>query len=271
VGSFQRLFNTTLIDWKFIESDYVTEKSQELRENRETEVMLGEKTCYISFEDIMMEGTWYIKLISVTLEGKEYPYVIHDYDATFLKLATLDSVDASGTPVTTLLLFFDTHGGGGQGTHDILMLTPSNGDATGLKGGFFNDLVDQDDYTKKTTFSANKEVLISSADGQKIDFTIDFSQDEYLNENYSLLYDERELYKEPDEFGQADQLYEFAIIDWNGEERLLIYQYFWQFDHNSGFGDIVSVVNLQDYPYQLEYQQVEIYPEYRDTVTVYRE
>jgi hypothetical protein len=261
----------TLIDWKLIESEYDTAKSLELRENRKVEVMLDEKTCVVTFEDIIMEGSLYIKLLSVTLEGKEYPYVVHDYDATFLKLATLDSVDASGASVPILLLFFDTHGGGGQGTHDILMLRTDNMKASGLSGGFFNDHVDQDDYTKKTTFSANKDVLITSADGQKLDFTIDFSQDEYLNENYSLLYDERELYKEPHEFGQADQLYEFAIIDWNGEERLLIYQYFWQFDHNSGFGDIVSVVNLQDYPYQLEYQQVELQPEYRDTVTVYRE
>ncbi|MDR0963155.1 MAG: M56 family metallopeptidase [Clostridium sp.] len=265
----------TLIDWKFIESEYDAEKSLELRENRETQVMLGEKTCTITFEDIMMEGSWYIKLVSITLEGKEYPYVIHDYDATFLKLAILDSVETSGKSVPILLLFFDTHGNGGQGTHDILMLTPDDDNkatgymkATGLYGGFFNDHVDQSDYNRNVTFSANKEALIPSADGQRTEFTIDFSQSEYFCEMLGLYYDERELYQEPSSYEPVDLLYEFALIDWNGEERLLIYQYF---THTTGFGDVVSVVNMQEYPYQLEYQQIEIYPEFQDTVIAYRE
>ncbi|MDR0963154.1 MAG: M56 family metallopeptidase [Clostridium sp.] len=259
----------TLIEWKFIESEYDTAKSQELRENRETQVMLGEQTCHISLEDMLVEETWYIKLISITLEGKEYSYVIHDYDGTFLKLATFDSTDALGVPVPTLLLFFDTRGEGGQGTHDLLMLQPENGKATGLVGGFFSYVVDRDDYNGKVTFTADKEVLISSTDGQRIDFTIDFAQDKTLNERFGELYDEQDLYKNQE--GQVDQLYDIAIIDWNGEERLLIYQYFWPYDHNSGFGSIVSVVNLQEPMYPLEYQQVELYPEFKDTVTVYRE
>jgi hypothetical protein len=259
----------TLIEWKFIESDYDTEKSQELRENRETQVMLGDKTCYISLEDMLVEGTWYIKLISITLEGKDYSYVIHDYDGTFLKLATFDSIDTSGEPVPMLLLFFDTRGEGGKGTHDLLKLQPDNMKATGLYGGFFSYVVDREDYYGKVTFTADKEVLISSTDGQRIDFTIDFSQDEILNERFAELYDEQELYK--NQAGEVDPLYDIAIIDWNGEERLLIYQYFWPYDHSSGFGSIVSVVNLQEPMYPLEYQQVELYPEFRDTVTVYRE
>jgi hypothetical protein len=269
----------TLIEWEIIESEYDNEKSKELRDNRETQVVLGEKTCYISFEDIMLEGSWYIKLVSITLEGKEFPYVVHDYDAKFLKLAILDSLDASGNSVPILLLFFDTHGNGGQGTHDILMLTPDDDNkatgymkATGLYGGFFNDLVDQDEYyARKISFSANREVLVSSVDGQKIDFTIDFKPDDYLNEGFNEVYDERELYKDSRTYGQVDQVYEFFIIDWHGEERILIYQYFWPYDHSSGFADIVSVVNLQEYPFRLEYQQIEMQPQYKDTVIVYRE
>lgn len=100
--------------------------TETLRETHELSFDLNndnqEDVIYISYEE--KEGSPYIKKFEVKVSGSDTSFVIEDYDASFEKLETID-FDKDSTD--ELLILFDTHGGGGQGTHDIFVLSIENG------------------------------------------------------------------------------------------------------------------------------------------------
>ncbi len=65
------------------------------------------------------EGTKYIKQFKLLLSGSKNPFIISDYDASFQKIEVID-VDQDSND--ELIVMFDTHGGGGQGTHDLYVI-----------------------------------------------------------------------------------------------------------------------------------------------------
>lgn len=65
------------------------------------------------------EGSPYIAEFEVTIAGSESTFKLEEYDAAFEKLALFD-FDADNR--NELIIMFDTHGSGGQGTHDIYIL-----------------------------------------------------------------------------------------------------------------------------------------------------
>lgn len=71
-----------------------------------------------------LEGSMYITEFTIKLGGSDTVYSMEEeyYDASFEKLELLD-VDGDGS--REVLFLFDTHGGGGQGTHDIMMFNDS--------------------------------------------------------------------------------------------------------------------------------------------------
>lgn len=69
-----------------------------------------------------LEGSLYITEFAIELGGDDTVYSLENeyYDASFEKLEWLD-MDCDGS--REVLFLFDTHGGGGQGTHDIMMFS----------------------------------------------------------------------------------------------------------------------------------------------------
>lgn len=65
------------------------------------------------------EGSKYMKKFSLILSNVKRPFFIEDYDASFEKLELFD-IDQDGN--REILLLFDTHGAGGNGTHDFYIL-----------------------------------------------------------------------------------------------------------------------------------------------------
>lgn len=65
------------------------------------------------------EGAKYINQFLLSLGGAKYPFIISDYDASFQKIAVID-IDQDNN--NELVVMFDTHGGGGQGTHDLYII-----------------------------------------------------------------------------------------------------------------------------------------------------
>lgn len=65
------------------------------------------------------EGSRYIKKFSLILSNVKQPFFIEDYEASFEKLELFD-IDQDGN--REILLLFDTHGAGGNGTHDFYIL-----------------------------------------------------------------------------------------------------------------------------------------------------
>lgn len=78
---------------------------------------LVEDNIQIVYEE--KEGAKYIDRFQFSLGGNEYPFVIDDYDASFQKIEIID-IDQDGND--ELVIVFDTHGGGGQGTHDLYII-----------------------------------------------------------------------------------------------------------------------------------------------------
>lgn len=76
-----------------------------------------EDTIKITYAE--REGSLYIAEFEVTIAGSENTFKLEAYDAAFEKLALFDF---DGDNRNELIIMFDTHGGGGQGTHDIYIL-----------------------------------------------------------------------------------------------------------------------------------------------------
>lgn len=80
--------------------------------------MDGKKdSIQITYEE--KEGSEYIKKFELKINGINQSVIIEDYDASFEKL---DFFDFNQDKLYELIIMFDTHGGGGEGTHDIYIL-----------------------------------------------------------------------------------------------------------------------------------------------------
>lgn len=82
-------------------------------------------TIQIEYKEI--EGSKYIKEFEVVLAESNAAYKLNDYDASFEKLKLFD-FDNDG--VDELVIMFDTHGAGGQGTHEVYVLWLNSGTIT---------------------------------------------------------------------------------------------------------------------------------------------
>lgn len=81
---------------------------------------------------IELEGSRYIEAFELSLAGLEHTFKIEEnpYDASFVKMLLYD-FDKDNTD--EIMLLFDTHGGGGEGTHDLYMLRQDSDNLTGEK------------------------------------------------------------------------------------------------------------------------------------------
>lgn len=74
----------------------------------------------VKIDYVTLEGSQYIEKFEVSLAGRERSFLIDQtYDASFVKM---ELFDIDGDQKDELLLLFDTHGGGGEGTHDLYLL-----------------------------------------------------------------------------------------------------------------------------------------------------
>ncbi len=74
---------------------------------------------YIQIEYKVKEGSQVISKFKLSISGIEEPFIIKDYDASFVNM---EVINIDGDDSDEILLLFDTHGGGGQGTHDVYMV-----------------------------------------------------------------------------------------------------------------------------------------------------
>ena len=81
---------------------------------------------------IEMEGSQYIDEFELSIAGMENTFKIEEspYDASFVKMLLYD-FDKDN--IDEIMLLFDTHGGGGEWTHDIYMLRQDSDRITGGK------------------------------------------------------------------------------------------------------------------------------------------
>lgn len=77
----------------------------------------AEDSIQIIYEE--KEGSKYINQFRLSLGGAKYPFIITDYDASFQKIVVIDMNQDNHNE---LVIIFDTHGGGGQGTHDLYVI-----------------------------------------------------------------------------------------------------------------------------------------------------
>lgn len=239
--------------WSLIENKLDIEWSKVLREQGNIQFELDGQKGYIDIQYSKPEGGTFISHLEVGFDGIKEPLVITDYDASFEKLGTLDT-DNDGKK--ELFLLFDTHGAGGQGTYELMLIKR---DETAVIATKISEHIDKNMFNVKVEFTKDKMINLLKEDGSiKNKLKI-------VNNYYDFLYDERELYQSTE--GKADGIYDFAIVRWNEEDRLMIYQYVWGYDHSDGIADILSIVNLNNKPYQLEKQWVLC--NYSDAVEVY--
>lgn len=85
----------------------------------EIDLNMDEQADYISLANVNMEGSQLISKFEVAIAGCANNFIIENYDASFEKL---ELFDFDGDGLEELIIMFDTHGGGGQGTHDIYVL-----------------------------------------------------------------------------------------------------------------------------------------------------
>lgn len=77
-----------------------------------------EDTVQIEYTEL--EGTQYITKFEVIVSNSESGFLISEtYDASFVKMKM---VDIDQDTKEEMILLFDTHGAGGQGTHDLYVL-----------------------------------------------------------------------------------------------------------------------------------------------------
>lgn len=92
-----------------------------LAESGELEINLNmdEQADLISLVNVNVEGAQLISKFEVLISGCKNNFIIENYDASLEKL---ELFDFDGDGIEELIIMFDTHGGGGQGTHDIYVL-----------------------------------------------------------------------------------------------------------------------------------------------------
>ncbi|MDR0948604.1 MAG: hypothetical protein LBM69_03695 [Lachnospiraceae bacterium] len=193
-----------------------------------------------------MEGSRFIDELKVEFEGYENPFMLNYYIAHIVDLRTTDS-DGDGN--RELILFFDSHGNGGQGTHDFFLFTPGENEVSveaisrEYEHEFFRDV-----FYRIGSYTDDHKVEIRDYDGD-LRFVVNYTEDIYN------LYDERQLYKV--NICELDCVYRFEIIQWNNEERILVYQYMWGYDHGSAMADVVSILNTKGDTVSIEQQWLE--------------
>lgn len=81
---------------------------------------MDEQEDVINLATEEIEGSQHISRFEVNIAGVSDTFIIQDYDASFEKLEVFD-FNKDG--IDELIILFDTHGSGGQGTHDIYVLS----------------------------------------------------------------------------------------------------------------------------------------------------
>ena len=96
-------------------------------------------TIQIEYDE--KEGSQYIKKIEMVIEDSSNPFILSEYDASFEKLKLFDFDQDNKNE---LVIMFDTHGAGGQGTHDIYVLWLNSDEiiAKQMNNPITEDLVD---------------------------------------------------------------------------------------------------------------------------------
>jgi hypothetical protein len=193
-----------------------------------------------------MEGSRFIDELKVEFEGYENPFILTYYIAHIVDLRTSDS---DGDGKRELILFFDSHGNGGQGTHDFFLFTPGENEVSveAISREYEHEVF-RDIFYRIGTYTDDYKVDIRDNDGN-LKFVVNYTDDIYE------LYDERQLYKKT--FCELDCVYRFEIINWNNEERILVYQYMWGYDHSSGMSDVVSILDTKGETVMIEKQWLE--------------
>lgn len=88
----------------------------------------AEDSIQIIYEE--KEGSKYINQFKLLLGGTKYPFIITDYDASFQKIVVIDMEQDNNNE---LVIIFDTHGAGGQGTHDLYVIELNTDEITAKK------------------------------------------------------------------------------------------------------------------------------------------
>lgn len=85
----------------------------------------------IKIDYVELEGSQYIQTFEVSISGGKNTFQIEGpYSASFVKMK---QYDFDGDQTDEWIFLFDTHGGGGEGTHDIYMLWQNEDGITGEK------------------------------------------------------------------------------------------------------------------------------------------
>ena len=228
--------------WDVIENKQDMEWTKSLRELGKIQINIDGCKGFISIKNNVREGASYIGHMEIAFKDKETPYIIEDYDATFEKLSTFD-VDNDGNK--ELLVLFNSHGNGGQGTHDLMIFKEEK---AGIKCVNLAEKIDENKFNIDVIFTKDKKIQLLNMDGF-IAYELKIT-----NSSYDFLYNERELYLTTK--GKADGIFDFTIVRWKGEERLMIYQYVYGYDHSDGIADILSIINMESIPFRIEKQWI---------------
>jgi hypothetical protein len=192
----------------------------------------------------VIEGEEFIVEINVEFEGVEGSFYRSVYRANIENLRTVDS---DGDGQRELLLFFNTHGSGGQGTHDLILLTPGISEISVKTISRDIDYYDafMEVFYREATYTDDRKIEIRDTDGT-LRFMLDYEEDVFD------LYDDRQLYKRT--VGGTDDVYRFEILQRDNEEKILVYQYMWGYSHSSGIADIVSILDTKSDTFLIEKQ-----------------
>jgi len=142
--------------------------TQTLLETQELTVDLNmdnqDDVIYLTYEE--KEGSQYISRFEVKFAGVSEAFIIEDYDASLEKLEVFDF---NQDKIDELIIIFDTHGSGGQGTHDIFVLSIENNslriynvnpNIEGLVDLEDSWSIDEPYVMQKVLYKGNEEMLI---------------------------------------------------------------------------------------------------------------
>lgn len=97
----------------------------------------------IKIDYVELEGSQYIQTFEISISGKNNTFKIEGpYPASFVKM---EQYDFDKDQTDEMIFLFDTHGGGGEGTHDIYVLWQNADEITVEKiDPYFENLKDVD-------------------------------------------------------------------------------------------------------------------------------
>jgi hypothetical protein len=243
---------TPPITWALVTHTTDEQLTQRLLDDHYVQFKINDHLCTVDIEYQLQEGAVRILELTVSVEGSVSNFAMEDYDAEFEKLAIFDTDSDSRMEI---LLLFDTHGVGGQGTHDLFILKDQGKAVTST---LFSANSRPDAYEMQVTFLENHALTIHNEEN-----TASFPY-AIPGNTFDFLYDHQKLYVSTT--GQAEGIYDFKIINWNDREHLLVYQSIWAYDHSIHLGDLVSVVDFGTNPYGALQQQIELSAEYKSSI-----